>query len=414
MTERTTKKGIEPGSAEDFRARVCKREISLASERAGRLLELGMTREAEKILLEGIVYAGKEGGDDVELRKLLAELYLARNDTKRAKTQISAVLRKRSRDPELLSLAGNAYMADGDYMEAAGLFQEAILSTNGRPYMEDLLRCVTAYLKLDNVTEAMYLINLTITLYPEAEQPRAIKAAILNREYGEFHEAVRILRGCLKKMETPFIYSALGTVFLSNGWNEQSLVYLEKSLEMDPEQPDVLTTCAKVCLSMKKPRKAEELLRKAFKDLDILNIPKYVEPICVMVETETKLRNPDTAICMAKLILECMPWDRPDVYAGGVEALMRSIEKAGGKTKLRILEEMDRSAERACGMYPSNKEIHLLRKRIAEALLKASGAEKKRTAKRLEKSGRNGPRAKAAGENPDEKPEKSDEKKKTD
>lgn len=202
-------------------------------------------------------------------RKLLASTRVAMGDPKGAIAVLEPLIEK-SEDPQLLGIAGNAYMANRQYAKATATFERASVLDPKKAPIRTALGLAT--LEEGNQARAMTEMELATTLdlnSSEAGMTLAVTALRLQ----QYDKALVASAELVKRLPTdPMARNLAGLAHLGKQNRVAARASFEDALKVQPDYFPALDNLARMDLQEKKP----ELTRQRYQDFLEKN-PKSVE-----------------------------------------------------------------------------------------------------------------------------------------
>lgn len=197
-------------------------------------------KEKDAVLLEKAAAHLQQHFPDSDLAdSYLAEARLQQGRLEEAIKLLEAAA-PRSRQPHLMRLRIAQLLLNAQKDEEA----EAVLLKLRleQPYnIQVLMTLARLYQqKPQNRTRATELLRQAARYSPESEEP-LYKLWLLHKEMGIELAAMQDMEQCLKLAKSPLCHAAAGREALRVGDKENAILYLSRSLEQKPDQPEVVT-----------------------------------------------------------------------------------------------------------------------------------------------------------------------------
>ncbi|MDP8266334.1 MAG: tetratricopeptide repeat protein [Candidatus Aceula meridiana] len=192
------------------------------------------TDEYELILQKVI----EKDPDSSEGYAYLGQLYYSQGRITPAIEQFEKVLTLNSNDAEILSILGSLFLEVPNRKKAIEFFKRSIknnpkhdgsLNSLGYMYAEDGI----------NLGEARELVKRSLEVDPENGAYLDSMGWVYYKQ-GDYEKAVLFLERAIKFIEDPIVYDHLGDAYLGLKKPQKALENWEKSLEMLPDQENVL------------------------------------------------------------------------------------------------------------------------------------------------------------------------------
>lgn len=185
-----------------------------------------------------------ESPDSGDAYFYLGQLYYSQHDYEKAVVQFKKVLELNPQNVELLSFLGALYVDMNREDDAIVMFKKVLeLDSNNDAALNSL-----GYIYAErgsNLEEAMKLINHALAIVPDS-------AAYLDSlgwvhyKQGKYQEALKFLMKADEKMHDPVIFDHIGDVYLALKQLSEAKKYWMKSIELNPEQKDILEKIQRV------------------------------------------------------------------------------------------------------------------------------------------------------------------------
>ena len=180
--------------------------------------------------------------NNVEIFGYLGQLYYSQKRYTPAIEQFSKILELEPKNAEVMYLLGSLYLETSDKPKAMQLFAASIaadpehdgsLNSLGYMYAEDDAR----------LDEALSLVQKAVKLDPENGAYLDSLGWIYYKK-GIYEEALKNLEMAMKLLKDPVIYEHLGDVYLKMNQTEKAKKFWRQSLELLPNQEQVLKKLA--------------------------------------------------------------------------------------------------------------------------------------------------------------------------
>ena len=217
----------------------------------------GALGQAEQALTE----LARDFPQDAYVRKLLAATLIARRDGKRALEVIEPMLSKDLLDTVVMEIAGDAYMAAGEYDKAALYMERAAASDpkNAR------LRTGVAMVRLSagEVDKAVGDLEAAAKLEGGAERAKVI-LILTHLTSGKYDKALEEAHSLLEKQpKEPLAHFLLGAVYAGKKDDAQARASFERSLALRADYLPAAEKLARMDMAEKKLDAAQKTMEAA-------------------------------------------------------------------------------------------------------------------------------------------------------
>lgn len=157
---------------------------------------------------------------------------------------------------------------DGRYAEAILLLEHVLAESPDD--IEALEELADNELSLEHFDRAKIAASRALTLDPKSAAAHYVLGFVASQAEEWAFSAESLKTANALSPNHPEILRCLGWTLFHNGSEIQGMVTLERSLNLDPENPLALCDLGIICLKQKDPTKAKALLKRAL-DMDPLN-----------------------------------------------------------------------------------------------------------------------------------------------
>jgi putative PEP-CTERM system TPR-repeat lipoprotein len=170
---------------------------------------------------------------DIRARKLLANLYMRRNDTERAVKVLTPALETVPDDLETLSLLGGAYLAQRQYDRATELLGRAAAIDPNNAQVQT--RLAAGQLQAGEPASAMKALEQAISLNPSETEANLllVMTHLRDRKFAAAREAAERFRGVQPKSPVPL--AMLGTIARTEGDRRAARGFFEQAVALQPD-----------------------------------------------------------------------------------------------------------------------------------------------------------------------------------
>jgi putative PEP-CTERM system TPR-repeat lipoprotein len=229
---------------------------------------LGSMPQAEQHLKH---YLEKDPGN-VYARKLLASVLLKNGETKRALDTLTPSLKNVKDDPQLFSLAGEAYMQARDFAKATEYFEKA---SDIAP-KSAMLHTALSMSRLGQGESARAISELETATKLDPKSPHAAVLLVMTHlRLKEFDKALATVKALEKENpDNPLIQNLKGGVYLGKKEVANARASFEKALAIQPDYFPAITNLARLDIQDKKPdaarKRFEAVLEKDKKNSQVM------------------------------------------------------------------------------------------------------------------------------------------------
>ncbi len=229
---------------------------------------LGSMPQAEQHLK---LYLDKDPGN-LYARKLLASVLLKNRETQRAIAVLTPALKNVQQDPQLFSLAGEAYMQAKDFAKATEYFEKA---SNIAPE-NAMLHTALSMSKLGqgDTSRAVAELERATKLDPKSA-PAGILLTMTHLRLNEFDKALTTAKTLEKEFpDNPLIQNLKGGIYLNKKDTANARASFEKAISLQPTYFPAVANLAQLDLQDKKPdaakKRFEDILAKDKKNIEAM------------------------------------------------------------------------------------------------------------------------------------------------
>jgi len=167
----------------------------------------------------------------------------------------------------ILEQAGELKL-DGRHQEAILLLEHLLASSPDD--VEALEELADNELSLDHFDRALVAARRALTLDPKSAAAHYVVGFIASHEEKWKESSDSLAKANALSPNHPEILRCLGWTLFHRGLEIEGVVTIERSLNLDPENPLALCDLGVLCLKRREPKKAKALLKRAL-DMDPMN-----------------------------------------------------------------------------------------------------------------------------------------------
>ena len=277
--------------------------------------------------------------DQLFARKLLAQVLVQDKRPEEAIVALQPVLSQASDDPELLSIAGNAYMQAHQYAKAAEYLAQAAAATPKNAATRTSL--AVARLATGDAEHAVADLESAIRVEPDqTDADTLVILTFLSRK--DFAKALQSAQRLVERQpNSPAAYNMLGGVYLSKADFPNARKNFEKSLALDPAYVSAANNLARMDIQAKDIPAA----RKRFQGV-LAKDAKNLDAMLALAELDASTGSPKDAL----------PW-LERARASHPEAAKPVIQLAGYYWRSNEVQKALALITEANGSHPGNPEI---------------------------------------------------------
>ncbi|GJL75247.1 XrtA/PEP-CTERM system TPR-repeat protein PrsT [Nitrosomonas sp.] len=232
-------------------------------------LSLGSLAQAEQYLEKYL----KNIPGNIYARKLMINTLLRSQKTKQAIDVLEPTLAAVQHDPQLLALAGEAYVQSGDFAKATEFYEKAneLVPNNAA------LHTALGMSKLALGDRALAVAELELAADLDKSSPRAgILLALTHLNANEFDKALSTIEDLEKAdPQNPLFHNLRGGVYIGQKDFAKARASFNKALSLQPDFFPAISNLARLDLQDQKPdvakKRFEDILKKDDKHIQAMN-----------------------------------------------------------------------------------------------------------------------------------------------
>ena len=272
-------------------------------------------------------------------RRLLIMTYLNSNQPAKALVTLQPILEKIANDSNMLGLAGQVFMQNGDIEKAESYFKKSLLLD---PENVDKRTSVALSRLAKGDTEVAYReLEAIASAETDVKADMALISSYLAK--GSFDQALKAIDGLEKKQpENPLVAHLRGLVKLGQGNVPGARAHFEAALLKKPDYYPSVLSLANLDLADKKPDAAKQRLERV-----VTSDPKNMQAILALAELQVKLgaKTEDVVNLIGKAISSSPAETLPRLALINYYLSIKNTEKALS------------AAQEALGAIPDRPEI---------------------------------------------------------
>ncbi len=175
---------------------------------------------------------------NMEIYGYLGQLYYSQRKYDKAIKQFESILTIDSKNPDVMYLLGSLYLEVKKYDQAIDVLKKSLEID---PEHDGSLNTL-AYLYAEegkNLDDALNLVNRALAILPNSGAYLDSKGWILYKK-GLYQESLEYLLKADTFINDPTVYAHIGEVYFVLGEKSKAIKYWELSLDLQPEQKDII------------------------------------------------------------------------------------------------------------------------------------------------------------------------------